>query len=107
MGDNFPVNIIDVNKAGISYICIHHQGECTEKQKHHSVFIDVVGETQLDDKGGIVRLIGLMLHVTAEPRTSRTKYCHGRAEIIPNQDLIYTVGRLYNPSHIPGRPIRL
>ncbi len=36
MGDNFPVNTIDVNKAGTSYICVHHQGQCIDKQKHHS-----------------------------------------------------------------------
>ena len=96
MGDNFSVNTIDVNKAGTCYICVHHQSECIDKQNHHSIIIDVAGETQLDDKGEVVQLIGLMLHTTADTKTGRTQYCHGRAVIIPNQDLIFTIGQLYN-----------
>jgi 4-hydroxy-3-methylbut-2-enyl diphosphate reductase IspH len=45
MGDNFPLRQVDPSKADICYLRVHNQGDVAEKQKHHSLYIDVGGET--------------------------------------------------------------
>lgn len=96
IGESFPLHAVDAFKVGFCYLCVHEQKELSEKQKHHSLIIDVSGETRFDIKGSIDKLIGYMLHVTANPLTGRTKYCYGRVEICGNNESIHTVGRLNN-----------
>jgi hypothetical protein len=65
MGDNYPLRVVDERYVGRCYLCVHDQGELNEKYKHHSLFIDVAGESRGDAMGEIDQLCGLMLHVTA------------------------------------------
>ncbi len=77
MGYNFPLRYVDPSKVGICYLCVHNQGDVAENQKHHSLYIDVGGETCHNNTGSIVKLVALMLHLTAKLSTLRTKYRHG------------------------------
>lgn len=99
MGDAFSLFIVDASNVGKCYLCVHYQGESVDKQKHHSLIVDVPGETKFNDNGEIDMIAGLMLHVTAKPATGQTKYRHGRVKIIRNQNLIFTVGQSNNDSH--------
>ena len=100
MGDGFSRTVLNPSKMGSCYICIHKQGELIEKKRHHSLFIDVAGESHFHTNGELIRLIGLMLHVTAKPLTGKTKYRHGRAKIKPYIDQVYPVGQMFNPERL-------
>ncbi len=62
MGNSFPLYAVNSSQSGTCSLCIHNQNESVEKQKHHSVIVDVAGETHVDQAGSIGQLIGLMMH---------------------------------------------
>ncbi|CAF2498984.1 unnamed protein product [Rotaria sp. Silwood2] len=99
-GDSFPLYVVDASKVGMCYLCVHQQGESMDKQKHHSLIVDVTGETRLNNKGTIEELIELMVHVTAKAKADETKYHYGRVTIAPDEDLIHIVDRLYNIMYV-------
>ncbi len=55
MGHNFPLYTVNPFKAGACYLCVHNQNESAEKQKHHSLFVGVAGESRVDEMGSIAQ----------------------------------------------------
>jgi hypothetical protein len=98
MGDNYPLYAVDARYVGRCYLCVHDQGELIEKYKHHSLFVDVAGESRGDAMGEIDQLCGLMLHVTANS-TGKTEFCHGKAMVSGKKGSIYLVGQLTNTQY--------
>jgi hypothetical protein len=86
------------------YLCIHDHGSLTEKLNHHSLFVDVAGESRIDAVGVPEQVVGLMLHVIAKSTTDETRYRSGRAKTSTKYNVIYSVGQLQNIN--PGRLLR-
>ena len=98
MGDNYPLYVVNPRSVGGCYLCVHNQGELIEKYKHHSLFVDVAGESRSGATGEIDQLCGLMLHVTANS-TGKTEFCHGKAMVSGEKGSIYLVGQLTNTQY--------
>ena len=98
MGDSYPLYVVDARYAGGCYLCVHDQGELIEKHRHHSLFVDVAGESRGDVMVDIDQLCGLMLHATANS-TGKTRFCDGKAMVSGKKDLIYYVGQLTNTQY--------
>lgn len=103
MGDNYPLHVVDERYVGGCYLCVHDQGELIEKYKHHSLLVDVAGESRGVAMSELDHLCGLMLHVTANS-TGKTEFCHGKAKVSEKSGSIYLVGQLTNTQYrTPGQ----
>ncbi|CAF1528064.1 unnamed protein product [Adineta ricciae] len=102
MGDSFPLSVVDTRYAGGCYLYVHDQGELIEKHKHHSLSVDVAGESRVSVTGEIDKLCGVMLHVTANS-TGKSQFGHGKAMVSGRKGSIYFIGQLANTRYeIPG-----
>lgn len=85
MGENFPFYVVDACYAGECYLCVHDHGESIEKYKHHSLFVDLAGESRGDTMDEIDRLCGFMLDMPVNS-TGKTEFCYRKAVVSEEKD---------------------